>query len=134
MYPCLLLMTMIFFHILGDFKLQGILAEMKQKTFYSNKYHYRVNMYRFDHIAALLMHAFSWTFMVYIPGIVYLILMGKWGMFENEWIAYLIFFIMHMLIHSLVDHLKANLYFINLFTDQTIHILQIIIIWITFIK
>lgn len=133
MYECLLLMTMIFFHIIEDFKTQGILAKMKQKTFYE-EYPYRLNMYRFDHIIALLMHAFSWTFMVYIPGIVYLILMEKWSMFESEWTIYLVFFIIHMIIHALVDHAKANWKIINLIVDQTVHILQIIIIWITFIK
>lgn len=133
MYPCLLLMTMIFFHIIADFNIQGILAQMKQKSFY-DQYRYRVNLYRYDHIVALLMHSFSWTFMIHIPGIMYLILMGKWSMFENEWTVYLIFFIVHMIIHALTDHAKANWYLINLVMDQTIHILQIIIIWITFIN
>lgn len=133
MYPCLLLMTMIFFHIIADFNIQGILAQMKQKSFY-DQYRYRVNLYRYDHIVALLMHSFSWTFMIHIPGIMYLILMGKWSMFENEWTVYLIFFTVHMIIHALTDHAKANWYLINLVMDQTIHILQIIIIWITFIN
>lgn len=133
MYPCLLLMTMIFFHIIADFNIQGILAQMKQKSFY-DQYRYRVNLYRYDHIVALLMHSFSWTFMIHIPGIMYLILMGKWSMFENEWTVYLIFFIVHMIMHALTDHAKANWYLINLVMDQTIHILQIIIIWITFIN
>lgn len=132
MYECLLLMTMIFFHIIKDFKTQGILAKMKQKSFY-DEYRYKVNMYRYDYIAALLVHAFSWTFMVHIPAITYLILMGKWSTFESALVAYLIFFIMHMLIHALVDHLKANVYFINLIEDQIIHLLQIFFIWITFI-
>ena len=132
MYNCLLLMTMIFFHIIEDFKTQGILAKMKQKSFY-DEYRYKVNMYRYDYIAALLAHAFSWAFMVHIPVITYLILMGKWSTFESAWVAYLIFFIMHMLIHTFVDHLKANVYFINLIEDQIIHILQIFFIWITFI-
>lgn len=133
MYPCLLLMTMIFFHIIADFNIQGILAQMKQKSFYE-QYRYKVNLYRYDHIVALLMHSFSWTFMIHIPGIMYLILMGKWSMFENEWTVYLIFFIVHMIIHALTDHAKANWYLINLVMDQTMHILQIIIIWITFIN
>lgn len=133
MYPCLLLMTMIFFHIIADFNIQGILAQMKQKSFYE-QYRYKVNLYRYDYIVALLMHSFSWTFMIHIPGIMYLILMGKWSMFENEWTVYLIFFIVHMIIHALTDHSKANWYLINLVMDQTIHILQIIIIWITFIN
>ena len=132
MYECLLLMTMIFFHIIEDFKTQGILAKMKQKSFY-DEYRYKVNMYRYDYIAALLAHAFSWAFMIHIPTIAYLILIGKWSNFVRAWVAYLIFFIMHMLIHALVDHLKANVYFINLIEDQIIHILQIFFIWITFI-
>ena len=133
MYPCFLLMTTIFFPIIADFNIQGILAQMKQKSFYE-QYRYKVNLYRYDHIVALLMHSFSWTFMIHIPGIMYLILMGKWSMFENEWTVYLIFFIVHMIIHALTDHAKANWYLINLVMDQTIHILQIIIIWITFIN
>lgn len=132
MYACLLLLSMIFFHNIADFNIQGILAKMKQKSFY-DEYRYKVNMYRYDYIAALLTHAFSWAFMVHIPAITYLILMGKWSKFESVWVAYLIFFIMHMLMHALVDHLKANVYFINLIEDQIIHILQIFFIWVTFI-
>ena len=109
---------MIFAHIVDDYYLQGILASLKQKTWWENQKSYKP-MYKYDYIVALIMHAFSWSFMISLP-ILYL------GF--TKWIAVAI--ILNTIIHGIVDDLKANKGKINLIVDQSIHIIQIVITWI----
>lgn len=113
-----ILFVMIFAHIVDDYYLQGILASLKQKTWWENQKSYKP-MYKYDYIVALIMHAFSWSFMISLP-ILYL------GF--TKWIAVAI--ILNTIIHGIVDDLKANKHKINLIVDQSIHIVQIIITWV----
>lgn len=115
------LLFMIFFHIVDDYYLQGILAKMKQKSFWENAGY----KYKSDYIPALYMHAFSWAFMIMLP-IAYN-LAFKINSF------YVWAFIVNFAIHAITDHLKANKKKINLCIDQTIHLLQILITFITYI-
>lgn len=116
-----ILFVMIFAHIVDDYYLQGILASLKQKTWWENQKSYKP-MYKYDYIVALIMHAFSWSFMISLP-ILYL------GF--TKWIAVAI--ILNTIIHGIVDDFKANKGKINLIVDQSIHIVQIIITWILFV-
>ena len=113
-----ILFVMIFAHIVDDYYLQGILASLKQKTWWENQKSYKP-MYKYDYIIALIMHAFSWSFMISLP-ILYL------GF--TKWVAVAI--ILNTIVHGIVDDLKANKYKINLIVDQSIHIAQIIITWV----
>ena len=113
-----ILFVMFFAHIVDDYYLQGILASLKQKTWWENQKSYKP-MYKYDYIVALIMHAFSWSFMISLP-ILYL------GF--TKWIAVAI--ILNTIIHGIVDDLKANKGKINLIVDQSIHIIQIVITWI----
>lgn len=113
-----ILFVMIFAHIVDDYYLQGILASLKQKTWWENQKSYKP-MYKYDYIVALIMHAFSWSFMVSLP-ILYL------GF--TKWIVVTI--ILNTIIHGIVDDLKANKHKINLIVDQFIHIVQIVITWV----
>ena len=113
-----ILFVMIFAHIVDDYYLQGILASLKQKTWWENQKSYKP-MYKYDYIVALIMHAFSWSFMVSLP-ILY------FGF--TKWIVVAI--VLNTIIHGIVDDLKANKGKINLIVDQSIHIIQIVITWI----
>lgn len=109
------LLFMIFLHIIDDFCLQkATLCDLKQKKMWNEKA--PDPMYRFDYIVALIMHSFSWSFMIMIPFLK-----------VEENITFTAIFVLNVLIHSFVDDLKANKSKINLITDQTIHICQIII-------
>lgn len=109
---------MIFAHIVDDYCLQGILASLKQKSWWEKQENYKP-LYKYDYIAALIMHAFSWSFMISLP-ILYL------GF--TKWIVVAI--ILNTIVHGIVDDLKANKGKINLIIDQSIHIVQIIITWV----
>ena len=56
---------MIFCHIVDDYYLQGWLASAKQKQWWKDNAPDK--LYRFDYIWALIMHSFSWSFMIMLP-------------------------------------------------------------------
>lgn len=118
-----ILLAMIFLHIVDDYKLQqGVLANLKQKSWWQKEVGYK-KLYKYDYIPALILHAFSWTFMIMLPIAISL-------KFNIGW--WIIAYIVNSAIHSFVDDLKANKLKINLIVDQIIHIIQIVITWAIF--
>lgn len=97
----IILLFMIFFHIVDDYYFQGILASMKQKSWWLKSPDYKYK-YRNDYLVALFMHSFSWTFMIMLPIMIYLLIFGNvtWTIF------YL--FIVNLFCHAYTDNEKAN--------------------------
>lgn len=125
MNKVLLFFIMVWLHIVDDYYLQSILAQMKQKKWWTDHKEYKP-LYKYDYIVALITHAFSWSFTVHIPFMVLYFMNGN----INQYV--LIFsIIIHTCIHAYVDNLKANKLCINLIVDQLIHMVQLIIILIT---
>ena len=116
------LLLMIFLHIIDDYYLQGWLASAKQRDWW--KRNAPQKLYEYDYIWALMMHSFSWSFMIMLP-IAFSYNFAIDGVF-------ILFFILNVLTHASVDDLKANLKRINLWTDQLIHICQIVVTWLMF--
>ena len=108
---------MIFMHIVDDYYLQGWLASAKQKKYW--KENAPEKLYSYDYIWALIMHAFSWTFMIMLP----IAFVKDFNIGE----LYVIVFWFNWSIHAIVDDLKANKRVINLWTDQIIHLCQIVL-------
>lgn len=115
-----ILLAMLFLHVVDDFYLQGILANLKQKKWWRDNYNYR--LYQNDYIVALIIHSFSWSFMIHLPVVV-----ANYEHLQTG--AFLAVFAINMFVHGIVDDLKANKLKINLITDQFIHFCQIIITW-----
>ena len=115
-----ILLSMIFLHIIDDYGLQGIMKDLKQKQWWQKNA--PDQLYRYDYIVALIMHSFSWTFMIMIP-----ITLASIFHYKDKWSIFL--YIINIIIHAITDDLKANQRKINLIEDQTIHILQIILTW-----
>lgn len=107
---------MIFCHILDDFHLQGILASMKQKKYWTSHPDYKPK-YENDYIVALLMHSMSWSFMIMLPLAIYL--------HFNVGSVFISAFMVNVLVHAVVDDLKANVGLINLVVDQICHMVQL---------
>ena len=122
--PVLILLCMFFMHIVDDYYLQGILASMKQKNWWEKNA--PDPLYKNDYKIALAEHAFSWTFMMMLPAVVYTTIIG--AMLPIWFIAVL--FVLNVIIHALVDNAKANEGTINLIQDQSIHFIQIICTWL----
>lgn len=122
----IVLIVMFFCHIVDDYYLQGCLANMKQKSWWqkqtSNK------LYKYDYIMALVEHAFSWSFMIMLPVLIYMI-------YNNELHIglYVAMLIGNLIVHSIIDNCKANDLCINLITDQCLHFIQIVATWWLFI-
>ena len=111
-------LSMLFCHIIDDYKLQPpLLNTLKQKDWW--KENAPDKLYKHDYLMALAMHAISWSFMIQLPIAVHN------GFNVNP--LFVEFFACNACIHAYVDDLKANKHKINLITDQSIHIGQILI-------
>ena len=127
MIKIFIILCMLFCHIIDDYYLQGILASMKQKSWW--KTHAPDPLYKHDYVMALCEHAFSWTFMIFLP----LFIGHFFGIQLNESLI-IGLFSFNLGLHIIVDNLKANQLKINLIQDQLIHICQIIITGVLLIK
>ena len=112
-----IILCMIFCHIIADYNLQGWLASAKQKSYWEKNA--PDQMYKHDYICALVMHSFSWTFMIMLP------LMYTVGFKVNSFLLFL--FVSNVLLHAITDDFKANKKVLNLWQDQSIHMYQIVI-------
>ncbi len=122
----LILLSMFFCHIIDDFHLQGWLASAKQKSWWEKNAPDK--LYSKDYIMALFAHSFSWSFMIMTPIIIYTLANG---LELKRW--FVIPYFTNMAIHCIIDDLKANKKKINLIQDQIIHIVQIILTWVSFV-
>ena len=114
------LILMIFAHIVDDFYLQGVLAKMKQKSWWEQNVPDK--LYRYDYIIALIMHALSWSIMISLP----ILFVSEWN---PHWAIYILFSV-NIAVHAVVDDLKANKRKINLIADQCLHLSQIWFTWL----
>lgn len=113
----MLVLLMIFLHIFSDFTLQGLLGQLKQKNWWINNYPQK--LYKYDWITSGILHAFEWAFVIYIP----IFIKYKFVLTLPIGISFTI----NIIIHFIIDHLKANKQNISLTVDQIYHILQILI-------
>lgn len=120
----IILLIMLFLHIVDDYYLQGILAKLKQKSWWEENAPDK--LYKNDYVIALIEHSFSWTFMIMLP----FTIMYVTGVKEFPYYTYMALFVFNTFMHSAIDNLKANDKIINLTEDQLFHMLQIIITWI----
>lgn len=117
----ILLLVIIFLHVLADFNLQGIMADMKQKEFWK-KY---PSKYQFDYVMPLIGHAFQWSFFVHLP----ILLVAIWIQRDLLEMYAALSIVFHTIVHAGIDTLKANDHKTTLIQDQFYHILQLIVIW-----
>lgn len=120
-----ILLAMIFCHIIDDYVLQpiGPLATMKQKKWWEENYPQK--MYKYDYLVALLMHSMSWAFMIMLPVAAYM----SWDVNTS----FIILFVLNTVCHALIDNAKANWLLINLITDQSVHMAQILVTFLALI-
>ena len=120
-----ILILMFFAHLVDDYYLQGWLASAKQKKWW--KKNAPDKLYSKDYIMALFCHALSWSIMIFLPILIYSLINNV----NLNWFYLAI--PVNLVIHAIVDDLKANKFKINLIVDQSIHFIQITITWITFL-
>lgn len=113
-------LLMIFCHIVDDYYLQGWLASAKQKRYWEENAPDEI--YKHDYIWALIMHSFSWAFMIMLP-VAFL-------MKFNANFDFVMIFIWNVIIHAVTDDAKANRKTLNLIQDQITHLIQIILTFV----
>lgn len=118
----ILLFAMVFLHIVDDYYLQGILASMKQKSWWEKNA--PDPLYKNDYKIALIEHAFSWTFMIMLPITVLMVINNNILV-----VPWTVAFVVNWVIHGWTDHLKANVHNMSLVVDQVIHVCQIFATW-----
>ena len=116
-----LLLLMIFLHIVDDYYLQGWLASAKLKQYWEDNA--PNELYKDDYKCALFMHSFSWSFMIMLP-IAFI-------MTFNINVQFVMIFILNIILHAITDDLKANKKEINLIDDQSIHMIQIFLTFLS---
>lgn len=121
-YKFIILAMMVFCHIVDDFYLQGVLAQLKCKEFWEGT-HPRYNE---DYKMALFAHGFSWSFVMSLPLLV-CALITKSG---EALTVILCGYVINTCWHVIIDDLKANQKKINLITDQSLHLIQVILFWV----
>ena len=120
-----LLIFMIFAHITDDYYLQGWLASAKTKNWWEKNAPNK--LYSKDYIMALFCHSLSWSIMIFLPILIY----SLYNQIDLNWF-YLVLPI-NLIVHAIIDDLKANKFKINLIIDQSIHFMQIFITWLIFV-
>lgn len=123
-FKFILLAAMLFCHIVDDYYLQGILASMKQQSWWQKNA--PDELYKKDYKIALYEHAFSWSFVMTLP----LLIVAIWQ--QNQFLYFVLFFsyIINTLQHAYIDDMKANKHKINLIHDQIYHFHQVLLTWI----
>ena len=117
---------MVLLHIIDDFVLQPVcLSKLKQKSFWDEYNKESNELYKYDYIMALFIHALSWSIMIHIP--IFMCFSAP------QDIIYGLSVILWATFHAHVDDLKANKKSISLVFDQSMHFLQIVGLYIAYV-
>lgn len=121
----LILFTMIFLHIVGEFYLQGMLAKMKKKRWWYR--HEPEDGGRYNHIAALIIHGYSWSFIVHLPFTGLIVLCDMFDCMAVLSLSLL----SHAVLHALLANDRINHDFLDFADEQACHVAQVFIVWVT---
>jgi len=129
----LIILLTVLAHIIEDFHLQGIMASMKQKSWWFEQFAKVsaeqpdrempdiMRKYGKDYIIVLILHGMEWSICVSLPALIL-------GDISLPLAATLAVVVIMGLIHALIDDLKANRLVINLWADQLLHMIQLILL------
>lgn len=108
--PTTVFLICFFLHIVADFNLQGMLKDLKQKSWWEKNYPNPI--YKDDWRCCMWLHCYAWAILTFLPFVFW------------NWFSMLV--ILNASFHFLVDHAKANVRpGISLSFDQMLHIGQI---------
>ena len=110
-------LLMLLGHMLADYTLQGWLADGKQRKWWDKAFGGSLPpKYAYDYLAALFCHALYWSLIVLLP------------LYASPWWAVAV--LANAAVHAVVDDLKANRCVLNLWQDQLLHLVQIVITYL----
>lgn len=122
------LLLMILGHFIADFTLQGWFANGKQEIWWREQcadecdleFERRWKKYGNDYKCTLLEHGLYWSLITFLP---------LFFLADLTDIALAAIVVVNAVIHAYVDHLKANMFKINLIQDQALHFAQILFLF-----
>ena len=119
----IIVVLMFLCHLLADYSLQGWLATAKAKSYWKD------TETPHDWVMALFCHSMMWGIMIYLP----FIFIGEIDF--GGWVEALFWLTLpvNIVLHILIDNLKANKKKIDLITDQCLHFLQITTTWLLYV-
>lgn len=105
-------------HIIDDFCLQPIcLNRLKDRYWWRENVPDPKKIYSWDFAMGLIMHGYSWAFMIMLP------IASQMDFIVDKRFVWIL--ILNGIIHALIDHLKCNARKLNLWEDQSLHLIQI---------
>lgn len=132
-YKAFIFIAMVLLHILEDFHLQGILANMKQKSWWQSEcvklgITYESSKYRRDYVVSLIIHALENSIFITLP----LIIDGLITTFTTNpnnclFIGWAFIIFANTAVHAIIDDFKCNSKGVNLIVDQILHFIFIIL-------
>ena len=134
-YKVFIFIIMILLHILEDFHLQGILANMKQQSWWQSECNklgikYESSKYKHDYIISLYIHALENSIFITLPliidGLIATLTINPNNCLFIGWV-FIIF--ANTVVHAFIDNFKCNNKGINLITDQLLHFIFIILLF-----
>lgn len=132
-YEAFIFIVMVLFHILEDFHLQGILASMKQKSWWQSECNklgikYESSKYKHDHIISLCIHALENSIFITLPLIIDgLITTFTTNLNNSLFIGWAFIIFANTVVHAFIDNFKCNNKGISLIIDQLLHFIFIIL-------
>lgn len=132
-YKAFIFIAMVLLHILEDFHLQGILANMKQKPWWQSECNklgieYKSSKYKYDHIISLYIHALENSIFITLPLIIdSLIATFTTNLNNCFFIGWAFIIFANTVVHAFIDNFKCNNKGINLIIDQILHFIFIIL-------
>ena len=132
-YKIFIFILMILLHIIEDFHLQGILASMKQESWWQSECNkldivYRLSKYKYDYAIGLCIHALENSIFITLPLIIdSLITTFTVDLNNTNFIGWVFIIVTNTVIHAVIDNFKCNWKSINLITDQALHFVFIIL-------
>ena len=132
-YKVFIFIAMILLHILEDFHLQGILANMKQKSWWQSEcvklgITYESSKYRRDHVVSLIVHALENSIFITLPLIIdSLIATFTTNLNNCLFIGWAFIIFANTVVHAFIDNFKCNSKGINLIIDQLLHFIFIVL-------
>lgn len=120
----LILITVLFLHVMADFRWQGIMAEMKSQDWWKKQKGY-YDKYKNDYIPPLFWHSFHWSCCILLPYLIISQLMHY--ALGTVMPSFLVALVANTVVHMFIDHQKANCKSIDLVQDQMLHVFQMVL-------
>lgn len=120
-----ILVMMFFIHFVFDYYIQSRSnVNIKSINWWLKRHPRNITKAKMCCYCGLMMHSFTWSYAVLLPFLYY-----TWSNNLNNAVLYYFMFT-NALVHCVIDDMKTNSRCINSITDQFLHSIQIVTLWL----